>query len=83
METIDIQQAETDLDRLVERLANEGGFIITKAGKPVAKLVLPCAFNSSTVTRLGFMTGQVLMPRDFDRMGGDEIEGLFDSDPHT
>jgi hypothetical protein len=27
--------------------------------------------------RLGFMTGQITVPEDFDRMGSDEIEDLF------
>ncbi|MEY9585570.1 hypothetical protein ABIA15_004391 [Sinorhizobium fredii] len=27
--------------------------------------------------RLGFMVGQIVVPDDFNRMGGDEIEDLF------
>jgi len=29
------------------------------------------------VQRIGFMAGQFSVPDDFDRMGRDEIEGLF------
>lgn len=27
--------------------------------------------------RIGLMTGQIVVPDDFDRMGSDEIENLF------
>jgi hypothetical protein len=29
------------------------------------------------VRRLGFMSGQISVPDDFDRLGADEIERLF------
>jgi len=78
METVNMHQAKTHLSRLIGRLASSGGFIIAKAGKPVAKIVPFSAPNTSKAKRLGFMAGQLRVPADFDRMGGDEIEGLFD-----
>lgn len=83
METIDLQQAETHLASLIERLANEGGFIIARDGKPVAKLVSLTSSDAGNVKRLGFMVGQLKIPPDFDKMGGDEIEARFhlDRDP--
>lgn len=30
-----------------------------------------------TVRRIGFMAGEIRVPDDFDRMAGDEIQGLF------
>lgn len=77
METVNIHQAKTHLSRLIERLATGGGFIIAKAGKPVAKIVPLSAPDAGKAKRLGFMAGQLCVPADFDRMGGDEIEGLF------
>lgn len=77
METVNIHQAKTHLSRLIERLATGGGFIIAKAGKPVAKIVPLSAADAGNAKRLGFMAGQLRVPADFDRMGGDEIEGLF------
>lgn len=77
METVNIHQAKTHLSRLIERLATGGGFIIAKAGKPVAKIVPLSAPDAGKARRLGFMAGQLRVPADFDRMGGDEIEGLF------
>jgi hypothetical protein len=29
------------------------------------------------VKRLGFLAGQISVPDDFDRMGQEEIEGMF------
>ena len=39
METVSIHQVEAHLADLINRLANEGGFIIAKNRKPLAKLV--------------------------------------------
>lgn len=77
METVNIHQAKTHLSRLIDRLATGGGFIIAKAGKPVAKIVPLSAPDAGKAKRLGFMAGQLRVPADFDRMGSQEIEGLF------
>lgn len=77
METVNIHQAKTHLSRLIDRLAAGGGFIIAKAGKPVAKIVPLSAPDAGKAKRLGFMAGQLRVPADFDRMGSQEIEGLF------
>ena len=78
MEMINIHQAKTHLSRLIDRLATGGGFIIPKAGKPVAKDLPLSAPEADQVKRLGFMKGQLRVPADFDRMGSEEIESLFD-----
>ena len=33
--------------------------------------------TGARVRRLGFMSGQISVPDDFDRLGADEIERLF------
>jgi hypothetical protein len=33
--------------------------------------------SGGQIKRLGFLTGQIDVPQDFDRMGEDEIEKLF------
>jgi prevent-host-death family protein len=43
METVGSFEAKTHLPRLLERAANGEEFIITKHGKPVARLVPPAA----------------------------------------
>jgi|SRR5580704_9156114 hypothetical protein len=52
-------------------------FIITKAGKPLVKVVPLETPEAGQVRRLGFMAGQIEVPDDFDRMGEAEIEQLF------
>lgn len=81
METVNIHEAKTHLSRLIERVARSGGFIIAKAGKPVAKVVPLSAPDSGKAKRLGFMTGQLRVPADFDRMGEGEIDQLFGGQP--
>lgn len=77
METINIHQAKTHLSRLIDRVASSGGFIIARAGKPIAKVVPLSAREAGKARRLGFMAGQLRVPADFDRMGETEIETLF------
>jgi len=77
MEIVNIHQAKTHLSRLIDRLASSGGFIIAKAGKPIAKVVPLSAPEAGKAKRLGFMAGQLRVPADFDRMGEKEIENLF------
>lgn len=78
METIDLRQAQAHLTSLIERLPSEGGFIIAKGGKPVAKLVSLASPDADNAKRLGFMVGQLKVPPDFDEMGADEIVERFD-----
>jgi antitoxin (DNA-binding transcriptional repressor) of toxin-antitoxin stability system len=53
--------------------------VIVRAGKPLVKVVPLETPEAGQVRRLGFMTGQIAVPDDFDRMGDAEIEQLFGS----
>ena len=77
MKTVNIHDAKTHLSRLVDQAAKGEPFIIAKAGKPLVKVIALSAPDASESKRLGFLSGQVSVPEDFDRMGGDEIERLF------
>jgi len=77
MLTVNIHDAKTQLSRLVEQAARGEAFIIAKAGKPKVKVVPLDEVTSGTAQRLGFMAGELSVPEDFDRMGGEEIESLF------
>ncbi|NRP73300.1 hypothetical protein ILFOPFJJ_04199 [Ensifer psoraleae] len=77
METVNIHGAKTHLSRLVEKAARGEPFIIAMAGKPMVKVVALDQPSETEKRRLGFMTGQIVVPDDFDRMGSDEIENLF------
>lgn len=81
MKTINIHEAKTHLSRLVERAAEGESFVIAKAGKPLVKVVALDAPEAGQAKRLGFMTGQIAVPEDFDRMGSEEIEGLLGDCP--
>jgi len=76
MHTVTLHDAETQLARLVEKAALGEAFIISKAGRPMVK-VIPFDTIKENTRRLGFMVGEISVPEDFDRMGSSEIAGLF------
>jgi prevent-host-death family protein len=81
MQTINIHEAKTHLSRLVDEAAKGNVFIIAKAGKPMVK-VLPLSEGELTgVERLGFMSGEVSVPDDFDSFAATEMVQLFEGKP--
>ena len=80
MRTVNIHEAKTQLSRLVDQAAKGEPFVIAKAGKPLVKVMALNAPETAQVKRLGFMTGQIVIPDDFDQMGSTEIEQLFGGD---
>src|ERR1700758_2598678 len=74
---VNIHEAKTHLSRLLDQVVKGEPFIIAKAGKPLVKVVPLETPEAGRVRRLGFMTGQIAVPDDFDRMGTAEIEQLF------
>ncbi len=77
MQIVNIHDAKTHLSRLIEQAAKGEPFIIAKAGKPLVKVTAIDAPLGGGERRLGFMSGQIAVPDDFDRMGETEIEHLF------
>ena len=77
MQTYNIHDAKTQLSKLVEMAAKGESFVIAKAGKPMVKVIALDTPESSQIRRFGFMAGQVMVPDDFNTMGADEIQGLF------
>lgn len=75
MTTVNIHEAKTHLSRLLERVAAGETVIIARAGEPIAK-VSPLEATTPP-RRLGFLAGEFRIPRDFDRMGEEEINALF------
>ncbi len=78
MQTYNIHDAKTHLSRLVEQAAKGEPFVISKAGKPMVKVVPIHAPAPSQTKRFGFMAGQISVPDDFDRMGQSEIVKMFE-----
>lgn len=77
MKTVNIHEAKTHLSKLVDEASNGEPFVIAKAGKPMVKVVALNAPTGAEVRRLGFLAGQIAVPDDFDRMGQEQIEGMF------
>lgn len=83
MKKINIHEAKTHLSRLVEQPAKGESFIIAKAGKPLVKVSALDAPAAGQGRRLGFLAGEISVPDDFDRMGGEEIAHLFGGTPEA
>jgi antitoxin (DNA-binding transcriptional repressor) of toxin-antitoxin stability system len=77
MQTYNIHDVKAQLSRLVEMAAKAESFVIAKAGKPLVKVVALNTSESAQMKRFGFMTGQIKVPEDFNRMGAYEIKALF------
>lgn len=77
MKTVNIHEAKTHLSKLVDEASNGESFVIAKAGKPMVKVVALNAPTGAEVKRMGFLAGQIAVPDDFDRMGQEQIEGMF------
>ena len=80
MRTVNIHEAKTHLSRLVDQAAKGEPFVIAKAGKPLVRVIALDAPSGGQVQRLGFTTGQIFVPDDFDRIGSAEIAMLFGDD---
>lgn len=77
MKTVNIHEAKTQLSKLVEEASKGEPFVIAKAGKPMVKVTAVDVPVGKEIKRLGFMSGQISVPDDFDRMGEAEIERIF------
>jgi prevent-host-death family protein len=78
MQTINIHEAKTHLSRLVEEAAQGNPFIIAKAGKPMVKVIPLTPEDKRTADKIGFMSGEISTPDDFDSLGANEILRLVE-----
>ncbi|MCA1732752.1 MAG: type II toxin-antitoxin system prevent-host-death family antitoxin [Acidobacteria bacterium] len=78
MVTVNIHEAKTQLSKLVDRAAKGEPFVIAKAGKPLVRV--EAIETPRSPRRLGFLSGEIVVPDDFDRMGAEEIEEAFGQD---
>lgn len=70
---VNIHEAQIHLSRLIDQAVRGEPFIISKAGKPLVKVMAVSSPELGQVKRLGFMAGQITIPEDFDRLCGAEI----------
>lgn len=80
MNTYNIHDAKTHLSRLIDKAAKGETFVIAKAGKPMVKVIALDSPEPAQVKRFGFMVGQIKVPSDFNTMGADEIQKLFEGE---
>lgn len=80
MQTYNIHDAKTQLSKLVEMAARGESFVIAKAGKPMVKVIALDTPEPSQMKRFGFMAGQIKVPDDFNTMGAQEIQRLFEGE---
>jgi prevent-host-death family protein len=69
MRTINIHEAKTHLSWLIQRAVEGEPFVIAKAGKPLVKVTALGTPDEPAVRRLGFLAGEIEIPRDFDSIG--------------
>lgn len=75
MTKINIHKAKTHLSRYVEEAAQGKETIITKAGKPIARIA-PLASAKGT-RKLGLLNGKARIPDDFNAPLPDEVLAEF------
>ena len=80
MKTVDIHEAQTHLAQLIESAAQGEPFVIADAGKPLVQVTAIEAPPAKQIRRIGFLEGQFEIPDDFDDMGREEIQQLFEGD---
>ena len=78
MNAINIHEAKTHLSRLVEQVERGESVVIARSGRPVARLAPLDAPAPGQKRRLGFLSGQIAVPEDFDRMGEQTVAALFE-----
>jgi prevent-host-death family protein len=78
MRIVNIHEAKTHLSRLIEQAVNGESFVIAKAGKPLVKVSALQDASDAEPRRFGFLAGKISVPEDFDTMGREVIERLFE-----
>jgi prevent-host-death family protein len=77
---VTIDEAKKQLSKLVDQASKGEPFIIAKAGKPLVKVIPVDAPVPKEMQRLGFLSGQIAIPDDFDAMGSAEIANIFEGE---
>ena len=75
MEKVNIYEAKTRLSQLVDRAAAGEDIVISRNGKPVARITRLAAKQA---IRYGVLKGQMEVPEDFDAPLPDEVIARFE-----
>lgn len=79
MQNFNIHEAKTHLSKLLEMVAAGEEVIISKAGKPVAKLV-PIDVKHAGKRKLGLLRGKIWISPDLDAPLPEDILSAFEGD---
>ena len=74
--TVSLYEAKTQLSHLVDRVARGDDIVITRHGRPVARLV--GAKVRRTRRKLGALRGKIRVAKDFDAPLPDDLQALFE-----
>ena len=77
MSTVNIHEAKTQFSRIVEQAEAGEEIVISRAGKPVARLV-PLASVASKPRKLGLGKKHFTFPKNFDNLNAGEITAMFE-----
>lgn len=77
MEAVNIHEAKTHFSKLVDRVMQGEEIMVSKAGKPVIKLV-PLT-NKRKIT-FGLLKGKIEIAEDFDDPLPDDVLSSFEGD---
>jgi prevent-host-death family protein len=78
MTTINVYAAKTQLSRLLDQVEKGDEVIITRSGRPIAKLT--SLKRSRSPRKLGALKGRIRIGRDFDAPLPPEILDAFEGD---
>lgn len=76
MDTVNIYEAKTQLSKLVDQAAQGKDVIISRSGKPVARLT--ALDKPAGRIRFGVLKGKVKVREDFDAPPPDEVLAAFE-----
>ena len=77
MEQVNIHEAKTNLSKLIEKAVNGESFVIAKSGKPMVTVSAYTPLHDPA-KRVGFLKGMIKVPNDFDDIGKEEIQAMFE-----
>jgi len=75
--TVNIYEAKTHLSRMVDRAAAGEEIVISRNGKPVARLC-PLEPRKRNIVKYGLLDGQIEVAEDFDAPLPDDVLALFE-----
>lgn len=78
MKEVNIREAKAHLSRLLNRVVSGEEVTISRAGKPIARLV---PIDARVTRQLGRDVGVFTVPEDFDRPLPEDVLAAFDFDP--